>query len=105
MPVCPFAGRIESFAAVRGDSGADAAHDGRVDADAGNYRLSFGQSGKLGEHRSACAFDGLGDGLLVDRVDDAHNDLRHTLRKHVLIELSGALRNQADADSEFATFG
>lgn len=42
MPAHPFVGRVEGFAAVRGDSGTNAAHDGRVDADAGNYRLSFG---------------------------------------------------------------
>jgi hypothetical protein len=39
------------------------------------------------------AFDRLGDGLLVNRIDDAHNDLRHTLRENVLVEFARSLRD------------
>ena len=85
MPVHPFGWRVEGFAAVFGQAFADAAHNGRVDADTGDDGLTFGERGEFGEHCASCAFDGLGDGLLVNRVDDSHNDLRHTLRENVLV--------------------
>ena len=65
VPARPFGGGVEGLAAVLGDAFADAAHDGRVDADAGDDGLAFGQSRELGEELAARAFDRLGDGVLV----------------------------------------
>lgn len=104
MPFHPFGGGIEGFAAVFGESLADAAHHWSVDADAGDDGLAFGQGGEFGEHGTTSAFDGLGDCLLIDRVNDAHNYLRHALRQNVLVEFPRTLCDEADPDSEFAAF-
>src|ERR1051325_1707246 len=104
MPAGPLGWRVEGLAAVARDARADAAHDGRDDADARDDGLTFGERREFIEELTARAFDRLGDGVLVDGIDDAHDDLRHALREHVLIELAGALRDEADADAELTPF-
>ena len=105
VPLGPLGGGVEGLAAVACEAFADAAHDGGVDADAGDDGLALGEGGEFGEELAARALDRLGDGVLVDGVDDAHDDLRHALREHVLVELAGALRDEADADAELAALG
>src|SRR5215210_8184666 len=53
VPARPFGGGVEGLAAVAGDALADAAHDGRVDADAGDDGLAFGERGEFGEELAA----------------------------------------------------
>src|SRR5205823_13948328 len=105
VPARPLGRRVEGLAAVSGDARADAAHDGRVDGDAGDDGLAFGERGEFLEELAARALDRLGDGVLVYGVDDAHDDLRHALREHVLVELAGPLRDEPDADAELAPLG
>src|SRR5690349_13080394 len=104
MPFHPFGGSVEGFAAVFGEAWADAAHHGSVYTDAADDRLAFSECRKFSEHLAACTFDRLSDRLLIDRVYDAHNYLRHALREHVLIELARPLCDEADADAELAAF-
>ena len=87
MPLHPFGRSVESFAAVFGKTRTDAAHHWGVDADAADDRLAFGESRQFAKHLAARTFHRLSYRLLIDRVYDAHNDLRHALRKHVRVEL------------------
>lgn len=100
MPFRPLSRGVESFPAVGRQARADAAHHRRVYPNARNDRLAFRQSREFGEHCPARAFYRLYNGLLIDGIDDSHNDLRHTLRENVLIELSRPLGYQPDADAE-----
>jgi hypothetical protein len=45
------------------------------------------------------------NGLLVYRIYHAHDDLRHALRKDILIELAGPQRNEPDPDAELPALG
>src|SRR5262249_18744536 len=98
----PLARRVDCLAAVPGDALADRGQHGRIDRHARDYHLAFGQRGQFVQQPPSRAFAGRSDGLLIYGVDDAHDELSHALRQHVLIEFARALRDQADADAEFA---
>jgi hypothetical protein len=97
----PLARRVNRLAAVTGDALPHGAQYGGVDRYSRNDHLALGQCWQFIEQSPPCAFDRGSNRLLIDRVDDAHNKLRHALREHILIELSGPLRDQTDTDSEF----
>src|SRR5690606_33421314 len=40
---------------------------------------------------------------LIDRIDDAHDDLRHALGEDVLIQLARPLSDEADTHTEFSS--
>src|SRR6185503_19383755 len=100
MPLHPFARCIKGFAPMLRETRTNAAHHRSVDSDAADDRLAFRQCRKLGEHCTPRALDRLCDGLLIDRIYDAHDDLRHALRQNILIELTRPLRNEADANAK-----
>ena len=103
-PLAPLGRGVDVLAAVFCAAGANAEHQGRVDAGAAYDDLAFAEGRKLFEHVAADGFDGLGDAVLVDGVGDAHDALGHALAEHVAVETAGALRDEADADAELASF-
>src|SRR5690606_7522761 len=103
MPRHPLGWSVDGFAAVLGQPRPDAAHNGGIGCDTGNYRLALGESGQLGEQCTSGPFDRLSYGLLVDRINDTHDDLRHALGKDVLVQLPRTLSDEAYPDAELAS--
>src|SRR5579859_6209793 len=98
----PHIGGVLTFASMRGNTGAYAADNWRIDAGSGHNNLSFGERGQVVQQIATNAFDGGGHAFLVNLVDDAHNTLGLTLAEHVGIQFAGALADQTHADTEFA---
>src|SRR5687767_4072528 len=105
MPVSPLPGSVNGLSAMTGDPFAHLAHDGSIHSYSRNDCLSFCERGKFVEELAASPFDGFCHGVLIDWIHDSHDDLRHALRKHVLVELARALSDQSDADPELAALG
>ena len=87
---------------MAGDALPDANRKRRIDGGAGHDGLAFRECRQFRQEIVTRALNGGGHAALVVLIDDAQQELRHALRKHVGIQLAGALADEAHAHPELA---